>query len=88
MSRQTFMGRIGLQQRVIPSYRAAFFDALAHACPGGLGVFAGEPLENEGIAPADRLQFAQYSPAKNRHFRDTSSPLFLCFAGGFHLAIL
>lgn len=77
------MGRVGLQQRVIPSYRAAFFDALARACPGGLSVFAGRPLDNEGIASVDRLQFAQYFPAKNHHFRDPGSPLFMCWQGGF-----
>jgi hypothetical protein len=29
------------------------------------------------------LQFAQYSPARNRHFRDPNSPLFVCWQAGF-----
>ena len=35
--------RLGLVQRVLPSYRVPFFDALARACAGGLGLFAGQP---------------------------------------------
>ncbi len=27
--------RLGLQQRVMPTYRAAFFEALAESCRGG-----------------------------------------------------
>jgi hypothetical protein len=33
--------RIGLQQRVLPAYRAPLFDALAAAAGGELSVFAG-----------------------------------------------
>ena len=41
-----FPGRLGLQQRVLPAYRAPFFDLLAGACQGGLSVFAGEAREH------------------------------------------
>jgi len=80
---ESFPGRLGLQQRVLPSYRAAFFDTLATACQGGLSVFAGKPLAKEGIDPIDKLQKAQYVQAKNRYFSDPSSPMFLCWQAGF-----
>ncbi len=41
--------RLGLVQRVLPDYRALFFDTLAGACPQGLGVFAGQPRPDEAI---------------------------------------
>jgi glycosyltransferase involved in cell wall biosynthesis len=78
-----YNGRLGLQQRVLPSYRAAFLDTLAKACRGGLSVFAGEPLSFEGIDPINKLQVAQYVKAKNRYFSNPSSPMFVCWQGGF-----
>jgi glycosyltransferase involved in cell wall biosynthesis len=78
-----FSGRVGLQQRVIPTYRAAFIDALAKACLGGLSVFAGEPLVVEGIDPVDKLQVAQFVHARNIFFRNPASSMFLCWQGGF-----
>lgn len=78
-----FNGRLGLQQRVIPSYRALFLDRLANSCRGGLSVFAGEPLPDEGIDPIDRLDQAQLVQAKNRYFLDPSSAWFLCWQGGY-----
>jgi glycosyltransferase involved in cell wall biosynthesis len=83
MMDELFQGRLGLQQRVIPSYRAAFFDALAQYCGGGLNVFAGMPLSIEGIEPAERLQVAQLVMAKNRYFLDPSSPFFFCWQANF-----
>lgn len=75
-----FPGRVGLQQRVLPSYRAAFFDALAAACQGGLSVFAGEPRSKEAIQTTDKLDIAQLSPAENRHFLNGS--LYMCWQPG------
>ena len=72
-----FAGRVGVQQRVLPAYRAGFFDALAEACQGGLSVFAGEPRPDESIAVSSGLSQARYAPARNRHFLRVSSPLFL-----------
>lgn len=59
--------RVGLQQRVMPVYRARFFDALARACPQGLGVFAGQPRPEESIETRAELTVAQYQPAANLH---------------------
>lgn len=79
----TFPGRLGLQQRVLPSYRGAFLDALAKVCQRGLSVFAGKPLPKEGIEPVDQLYIAEYVQAKNRYFLDPGSSMFLCWQSGF-----
>jgi glycosyltransferase involved in cell wall biosynthesis len=80
---ETFSGRVGLQQRVLPSYRVKFLEAFAKACLGGLSVYAGLPLTIEGIDPIDRLQYAQLVKVKNRYFKDPSSSLFICWQPGF-----
>ena len=77
-----FHGRLGLQQRVLPVYRVAFYDALSEHCPGGLSVIAGQPLSVEEIVTADRLDKANYTPARNWHLRDPSSSLYLCWQAG------
>jgi glycosyltransferase involved in cell wall biosynthesis len=59
--------RLGLQQRVLPDYRAPFFEMLAGVCPQGLGVFAGTARPQEAIAPFTALQRAVYFPANNKH---------------------
>ncbi len=71
-----FPGRVGLQQRVLPIYRAAFFDRLAGACAGGLSVFAGEPRPSEAILTVDRLQTARYVAGRNVHLFGGS--IYLC----------
>jgi glycosyltransferase involved in cell wall biosynthesis len=73
--------RLGLQQRVLPSYRVPFFDALAAACRDGLGVFAGPARKGEMIEAAARLEQAVYFPALNRHF--LGGPLYVCWQSGF-----
>jgi glycosyltransferase involved in cell wall biosynthesis len=77
-----YPGRAALQQRVLPAYRASFFDALAGACTGGLSVFAGEPLPIEHISTIDHLEAAQYHQAGNRHFLHPGSPFYQCWQGG------
>jgi glycosyltransferase involved in cell wall biosynthesis len=66
--RNSLPKRVGIQQRVLPAYRAAFFDALARSLPGGLTVFAGAPRPGEGIPQADSLRIAKWVRANNRHF--------------------
>jgi glycosyltransferase involved in cell wall biosynthesis len=78
-----YSGRVGLQQRVLPEYRAAFFDCLARVCSGGLGVFAGQPLPVEQIRTSSSLNQAQFFPAHNRHFLHPASPLYQCWQAGF-----
>ncbi len=63
----SFDGRLALQQRVLPAYRAPFFDLLAGACSGGLSVFAGESRQDEMIHSADDLEVAEWVRAENQH---------------------
>ena len=83
MMADTFPGRLGLQQRVIPSYREVFLDSLAESCVRGLSVFAGAPLPDEGIDPVAKLNHAQLVLAKNMHLFDPGSSLFMCWQSGF-----
>ena len=80
--KRLFPGKLAIQQRVLPAYRAPFFDALAKACQGGLSVFAGQPLPQEQIASASQLQVAQVTSAHNRHFFNPSSPFYQCWQAG------
>ncbi len=77
-----FPGRLALLQRVLPSYRVPFFDALASACSGGLTLFAGQPLLSESIAVANQLKITSYQPAHNLHFFNPQSPLYACYQRG------
>ena len=70
-----YRGRLGLQQRVLPSYRVPFFDMLAAACDDGLSVFAGRPRANEGITEG-QLRLAQHAAAENIHILGGS--FYLC----------
>jgi glycosyltransferase involved in cell wall biosynthesis len=70
---------LGVQQRVLPSYRVPFFDKLAAACQGGMSLFAGQPRAQEGIV-SGKLQVAGYAPAHNIHL--FKGPLYLCYQQG------
>ncbi len=60
--------RAGIQQRVLPAYRAPFFDSLARALPGRLSVFAGLPRPGEAIPQAGSLEAAKWYLAGNRYW--------------------
>jgi len=77
---QRFSGRLGLQQRVLPNYRAPFFDLLAQSCDG-MSLFAGMARPSEGIAPAHELRNAHYVLAKNIHL--FGGQFYLCYQRGF-----
>jgi glycosyltransferase involved in cell wall biosynthesis len=70
-------GRLGIVQRVLPRYRAPFFDLLAQSCEGGLGIFAGAPRPDEAIPLADELSVAKWTFSQNHHF----------FRGAFYLCM-
>ena len=75
-----FHGKLALQQRVLPHYRAPFFDLLASACEGGMSLFTGLPRPFEGISTTDQLQAANYKLGKNIHlFKDI---FYLCYQRG------
>ena len=78
----TFPGRVGIQQRVFPSYRRDFFECLGRACQGGLSLLAGLPGPGEGIIPGDSLEGAHYVKAGNLHFLRASSPFYICWQKG------
>ena len=82
MNNHHFPGRLALQQRVLPAYRAPFFDLLAEACTGGLSVFAGQPRPEENIPPADELQIARFIHTTNRHIFAVQSPFYRCYQPG------
>ncbi len=80
MKPATFNGKLALQQRVLPSYRAVFFDALAQACQGGLSVCAGLPRPQESIDVTDQLHYAEFIPVQNIHL--FQGPFYLCYQCG------
>ena len=79
MADSRFHGKLAIQQRVLTPYRAAFFDALAATCDGGLSVFAGAPRPGEAIA-SGTLKTAGFVPAHNLHLLYGS--LYLCWQDG------
>ena len=75
-----FPGRLALQQRVLPSYRAPFFDLLASKCDGGMSLFTGLPRPIEGIVSTRELQIANYQLGHNIHL--FSGSFYLCYQRG------
>lgn len=75
-----FPGKLGLQQRVLPSYRVPFFDLLASHCKSGLSLFAGKARRAEMIIDGE-TQTAKRVMADNLHLFGGS--LYLCFQRGF-----
>jgi len=77
---KSFPGKLALQQRVLPTYRAPFFDLLASACDRGLSLFTGLPRPVEGIATARQLQIANYKLGENVHL--FGGTFYLCYQRG------
>ncbi len=75
-----FLGRLAVQQRVLPNYRAPFFDLLASACNGRMSLFTGLPRPSEGITTTDQLRITNYHLGQNIHL--FSGPLYLCYQRG------
>jgi glycosyltransferase involved in cell wall biosynthesis len=80
MNETIYPGRLGIIQRVLPVYRAPFFDALASSCNEGVSLFAGKPRESESIATTEELKVAKYFAAENLHL--FSGPFYLCYQQG------
>ncbi len=72
--------KTAIQQRVLPTYRIAFFDALAAECEQGLSVFAGEPRSGESLEAGARPAIAQFYPGRNIHL--LGGRLYLCWQTG------
>lgn len=77
-----FTGRLAIQQRVLPAYRAEFFDTLAQVCQDGLGVLAGQPLVVENIAQVEQLRQAKLFRVHNLHLFHPASPFYRCYQPG------
>jgi len=77
---KSFSGKLALQQRVLPSYRAPFFDLLAAACEGGMSLFTGLPRPIEGITTTDQLRNTNYVLGSNIHL--LSGSFYLCYQRG------
>lgn len=75
-----FNGKLGLQQRVLPSYRVPFFDLLASHCEGGMSLFAGQARPEEMIA-GGTTQLARHVEADNLHLFGGS--LYFCVQRNF-----
>jgi glycosyltransferase involved in cell wall biosynthesis len=75
-----FPGRLAVQQRVLPSYRAPLFDLLASACDGRMSLFTGRPRPDEGITTTDHLHVADYQLGKNLHL--FGGPFYACYQLG------
>lgn len=63
----SYPGRLAVQQRILPAYRASFFDALAQECAGGLHVYAGQPGPCEAVLSAGGLAQAALTLGRNRY---------------------
>jgi glycosyltransferase involved in cell wall biosynthesis len=75
-----FSGKLALQQRVLPLYRAPFFDLLASACENGMSLFTGLPRPAEGITVAKQLQITNYKLGENIHL--LGGNFYLCYQRG------
>jgi glycosyltransferase involved in cell wall biosynthesis len=75
-----FPGKLALQQRVLTTYRAPFFEVLAQACEGGLSVCAGLPRPEESITIANQIKFASYISVENIHL--LRGAFYLCYQRG------
>jgi len=60
--------RIGIQQRALPQFRVALYDAIARATKGEVEVFTGHPESDEGVRRARSLNHATWRTTKNRRF--------------------
>ena len=72
--------RIGVMQRVLPSYRVPLFDALANEFEGNVCVFAGNPRKSEALTGGAVPQAAKMWRGKNHHI--FNGPFYLCWQSG------
>jgi glycosyltransferase involved in cell wall biosynthesis len=76
-SLDSYPGRAGLQQRVLPAYRTSLLEGIAASCQGGLCVFAGKAGPEESIASLGQLEIARFESARNFQIVPAASPLYL-----------
>ena len=69
--------RLGLQQRMFPSYRRGFFELLAQSCSNGFSLFAGEPQAKEHVNSAHEFTHGTFTKANNLHL--LGGKLYFCY---------
>lgn len=72
--------QLAIQQRVLPSYRIPFFDALAAECSQGLHLIAGQPRPEESIDSQVMPARASFTRTVNIHL--LSGKLYFCWQKG------
>lgn len=72
--------KAGLLQRIVPSYRAAFFSLLGEALQDRFSLFAGEARENENVHPAGDIAHVKRFAAKNIHI--SGGKTYFCWQSG------
>jgi hypothetical protein len=77
---RNFPYRVGLVQRVLPRYRADFFDSLAKSCPQGFSVVTGKPRPQEAIETTEILRTAQLNRLRNIHI--FQGRCYFCYQAG------
>ena len=60
--------RLGIQQRVLPHFRAPLYEALARGNDESVEVFTGYADKDEGVVEAESLKDAQWRQTKNKCF--------------------
>jgi glycosyltransferase involved in cell wall biosynthesis len=78
----SYQGRVGIQQRVLPAYRAGFFSYLNQSCERGISVFAGEPSKGESIGHTQPMRLNWYVKAKNWGLLHSTAPLYVLWQRG------
>ena len=69
--------RVGLQQRVIPSYRVPFIQTLASYQQVELHVFAGHPRPEEMVSSVSEIPDVSFKSGKNIHILKNSA--YFCY---------
>jgi len=72
--------KVGLLQRIVPSYRAAFFSLLGEALQDQFSLFAGDARKSENVHPAGDIAYVERFTAKNIHIFEGKT--YFCWQSG------
>src|SRR5262245_40692940 len=73
--------RVSIQQRILPHYRMSFFARLAEKLRGDLTLYAGDPLQDEGVRGPEQVTGIRVHRLRNLHLRSRSGYTFCWQAG-------
>jgi glycosyltransferase involved in cell wall biosynthesis len=77
--------KLTIQQRVIPFYRAPFFELMAKQPDFDIQIVAGKPQQKENIRPAETLKNIRFDHIQNVHL--FSGKVYLCLQPGLLAAV-